>query len=252
LGQFIGDKWLQYRYGITPLVHDAVGAFEAVYKPVFTDRVTARGSETWPEYVATDTVTKTSTYGIWTCTTERYASQLQKVRAGILYQHVAGMPEKFGLHFNQVVPTLWEIFPWSFVADWFVNVGDYLSAVTPRASTNVLASWTTTKVIHKQASTMSSSPNAVWNVYNVSGPGMYGSTERIVTIRNPGASRALAFRQNDWTLSKPKTWLHAADAFALIGGLLKSKPGRSIVTPPPSRVRGRPREWTSNYDVNSR
>lgn len=249
LGQYISSEWLKYRYGITPLVHDCVGAFEAVYKPIFTDRVTARGYENYPLYEATDTVTKNSIGGIFTCVTERYASQAQSVRAGVLYQHVAGMPEKFGIHFNQLVPTLWEILPGSFVSDWFVNVGDYLAAVTPRAGITVLSSWTTTKVVHTQRSVMSSTPNSVSNVSQTGGPGIYGNTERIVTIRTPGAPRSLAIRSNDWTLSKSKTWFHAADAFALIGGLLASKPGRRIATPPPSRVRARPRSWASNYDV---
>lgn len=53
-------------------------------------------------------------------------------------QHVFG--------FN-IPKTLWELTPWSLVVDWFVNVGDYLSAVRPTASIQDAATWATKRDI---------------------------------------------------------------------------------------------------------
>lgn len=39
----------------------------------------------------------------------------------------------------------WELVPYSFVADWFVNVSTFLNAVIPYLSTRPLGSWTTTR-----------------------------------------------------------------------------------------------------------
>lgn len=236
LGHYVANEWLKYRYGLTPLIHDVVGAFENVCKPVFTDRVTARGSAAWPEYQYTDTVVQTGTYGIFQGTTVRKASQSQNVRAGVLYRHEASMSEKFGISFNSLVPTLWEILPYSFVADWFANVGQYLAAVTPKAYTTVLAEWTTTKVVHRQQSTMTSVPLTVANVSQTGGPAIMGTTERVVITRTPGAPRALQWRINDLDLSMSKTQLHVADAFALIGGMLVSR-YRGVVNRRPKPIR---------------
>jgi hypothetical protein len=247
LGAFVAQEWLRYRYGIVPLVNDVKGAFEAVYKPVFTDRKTARGKADWPLQEVQDSVDiQTTTRN---ATTERYASFKESVRAGILYQHRVGLQEDFGAHFNSLVPTLWEILPWSFVGDWFYNVGDYLSAVIPKGGTVVLAEWTSSKVEHAKRSVMTSTPRTVTNLAINGGPAMYCSYEHVSKTRTPGVSIGLSNRLNDLTLSKSKTWYHAADAFALVGGLLYSKRGGKIVKRPPrDRVRAQPRDWVGTYD----
>lgn len=252
VGAYIGSEWLKYRYGLTPALNDIAGAFEAIVKPIFTDRKTARGYADYPLYEASDTLTGSlgAEYGY---TTQRYCSQHQQVRAGILYRHVSGMNEKFGLHLNSIVPTLWEILPWSFVGDWFFNVGDYLSAVVPKAGTQILSSWTTVKVTHKQRSMMTSSPLTGWNLQINGGPGLIASTERVELTRTPGANLGVVARSNDLTLSRTKNWLHTADAFALIAQLLYSLPGKPVGGyVPRSRVRARPRNWSSTYDVYQR
>jgi hypothetical protein len=35
-----------------------------------------------------------------------------------------------GFNLNEVIPTAWELVPWSFLADYFLNIGDMLSAAT--------------------------------------------------------------------------------------------------------------------------
>lgn len=38
------------------------------------------------------------------------------------------VPQHFGLKLNEVIPTAWELVPWSFFADYFTNIGDVLDA----------------------------------------------------------------------------------------------------------------------------
>jgi hypothetical protein len=48
-----------------------------------------------------------------------------------------------GLRPSDVPRTLWELTPYSFVVDWFVNVGDWLQAVTPVPGITVKGNWVT-------------------------------------------------------------------------------------------------------------
>jgi hypothetical protein len=47
-----------------------------------------------------------------------------------------GISTDFGVGVRNFVPTVWELIPWSFVADYFINVGDCLEALS--ASTSAL------------------------------------------------------------------------------------------------------------------
>jgi hypothetical protein len=58
-----------------------------------------------------------------------------------------------GLRVQDFPATLWELMPWSFVADWFVNVGSWLRVVSPIPGLNILGSWST--IIDERTTTYS-------------------------------------------------------------------------------------------------
>lgn len=41
---------------------------------------------------------------------------------------LVSLDQDFGLLARDFLPTVWEVIPWSFVADYFVNIGDMVSA----------------------------------------------------------------------------------------------------------------------------
>lgn len=145
VGDFLNDAWLSYRYGITPLIFTAQDLLEALGETRMVDRKTSRGSAT-NTHVDEDSystgVTPTSTaYRLNTITTSREVT----VRAGVIYEQF--YDNRFGLSWNDVPRAGWELLPYSFVVDWFLNLGDVIGALTPRAGVRVLGKWTSTSEV---------------------------------------------------------------------------------------------------------
>lgn len=146
------NAWLEYRYGWKPLLMDADNIVRSATRIVASPkkRLVARASQvqsrnssnsfsdnmggtTWLK--ASGTVSQTESVS---------------VHAGILYDVVNRTTSEellafFGLRPRDVPATLWEVVPYSFVVDWFVNVGPWLEAIVPVPGTHVLGTWVTVK-----------------------------------------------------------------------------------------------------------
>lgn len=145
LASFITDNWLAYRYAVRPIIKDAsdvMAAIEQQKKPPPV-RYSARGR-------ASDELHKLSTGVVpaWysEITRESTHTFTASARAMILYEIATGY-DHFGANLSQVPLTAWEVVPFSFVVDWFANVGTYVSAITPRAGVKELGACTTTQLV---------------------------------------------------------------------------------------------------------
>lgn len=49
------------------------------------------------------------------------------------------------LGLDSILETVWDLTPFSFVLDWFVDVGQAIAASTPKAGVRQLTSWVTTQ-----------------------------------------------------------------------------------------------------------
>lgn len=220
LGSFISGEWLRYRYGIAPLVGSVNGIMKAIKNEKTSKRKTARGYAKidYPTNTMTPIVTgyswSTSTQG---CTASGYV----QVRAGVLYEHTFDLGMRYGFYGSEIPSAAWELVPYSFVADWFVNAGDFIRAITPRASVNYLADWTTTIDYRKFARYESSAPKTVsnWSISDT----RYGwqTTETLTKSRSPGVS--VGVTQKSITFNRSADWNHLADAFSLITGMLSRR-----------------------------
>lgn len=119
----LADAWLGVRYGVLPImysVQDIVKLYEQKDDLFKTVRRTVSGSLTNPvidsdddsiyfyESVNGSIQTRVTCKGKWSSSALRTAG------------HIRINP----------ITTAWELVPLSFVVDWFINVGDYLSAIT--------------------------------------------------------------------------------------------------------------------------
>jgi len=127
--QFAASTWLEYSYGWKPLINDVYTQCEnlANYLTEKSSAVReAKGSA--KSELITRKVTKGSP-GTWITTRE--ALHRARVRYVVRYTVPEGsnsIANVFGLTNPLIVA--WELIPFSFVADWFLPVGNYLDSLT--------------------------------------------------------------------------------------------------------------------------
>lgn len=144
-GAAAGSRYLQWHYGMMPLVlsiRDAQNAIRELLDRSF--RVTGRGGDS-------DTRTASQTYsGIYPyydggplaqpydLTTT--VSRTTKSRAYVVQELSLSASRVLGIDLTSVPGAIYELIPYSWMADWFLNVGDWLKAVNTTPGIRVLGS----------------------------------------------------------------------------------------------------------------
>lgn len=132
----LSETWLMYRYGIMPLVYELEGYVKALNGEHKLKRETMRGkqattgSKNWL-HTLTSSVIENVTVG-WK------ASWTDSYRATCVYEFQDDLQARLGLRLADVPHAVHELTRLSFVADWFVNLGEYISSLTLAARANVL------------------------------------------------------------------------------------------------------------------
>lgn len=118
----IAGTWLALQYGWLPVysdVHAAAKAFEVLSAPPRTSRLYA---------VRNKAQTVKTTVGPYNCElrAKRFVRYYLELREELPYARNMGLDDPLSV--------AWELMPWSFVADWFIPIGRYLSqlAVLPK------------------------------------------------------------------------------------------------------------------------
>lgn len=136
----LANQWLEYRYGMLPLMSDCESIINAVYDCVDRSRnqlERRKGRNITPvDSVITNlgwwSLGTPATAEIeWLRTskvTEEYTATQFFTRHGKLSNH------RYGGGINSLPNFLWELVPYSFVVDWFIGIGDWLQAITPAAN----------------------------------------------------------------------------------------------------------------------
>lgn len=143
------NRWLEFRYGWTPLVFEIQGAIKAlnraqVGKPI---RATSRGFE---KTEASNSFLHIRNGGAGNGIQEyRYTrKKTLSVRAYVLYTADLKHQQARDFGVSELPLAMWELVPYSFVVDWFVNIGDWIEALTPKLGINILAEGYTIKTSH--------------------------------------------------------------------------------------------------------
>lgn len=134
------SAYLQFRYGWRILLLEIEAAFKAmseVFEHYANTLVRSRANDEIGGTISSTvkgSVIRTSSkycdsgaYGLVLSFSRETRTQLIRGSSVVYYviDEQAYRSRQLSLHF---APTVWELIPFSFVADWFVNVGDWLSA----------------------------------------------------------------------------------------------------------------------------
>lgn len=142
--------WLQYRYGIMPLIYDLQGVIEMVMKKFDHDSSVLRAKRAGKRSVANKVVTGTLGYNNLYVPYKLDEYVTYKATTCVYYQlelmsdHMRNLRD-LGLYTEHLPAVLWEVTKLSFVVDWFLNMGDFLQAIEPNPWVRLLGGCTSEK-----------------------------------------------------------------------------------------------------------
>lgn len=134
----VAGSWLEFQFGVQPLVSDMQGAYDALdrlnWDPIHRKLIHATGKDMEADGVPT--LGEWNTTAQLSFTSETVKTKHKKVIYRALWERTRDVPvnlstgkrlaDSFGLELREFVPTLWELMPWSFLIDYFTNIGDIL------------------------------------------------------------------------------------------------------------------------------
>lgn len=140
----LSDRWMEGRYAIRPVVYDMCDVVKALKKARTNKphRQTARSGANFSGTNETSDVVVYTMANRWKLHATKTTKRDVQARSGVL-SAVDAVSEATIWGLDQPVSALWELIPFSFVVDWFFNVGKTIAAWSPKYGIRTLASWVT-------------------------------------------------------------------------------------------------------------
>lgn len=213
----LANNWIELQYGWRPLIKDAAGMAELLAHQLQAPlemRVSAslRREESGyspPAYVGSGSGVYYFHETRWTKSEDRRLTVFVKER-----------PNAFAvLGFTRPENLAWELLPWSFVADWFIPIGSYLTA---RGLSSIYAGTYVQGNLFKGRNFPARglvNTNGSSNRNTMSLSGWYPATRahalKVSYVRTVGTSPSVPLPT--WKpLAKAASWQHCANAIALL------------------------------------
>lgn len=214
--QSVSNAYLMWRYGLSPLI----ASVEDIMKSLKQMNPAPQRKSTHAQCVdrRTASIAKSGTFGIFVAGTNVLVDHSYKVRATSLDDYVLDLPKALGFDGKSLATLPWQLVKLSFVADWFVNIGDLLGAYADCVSgtRNLGACYTVTEeLMGTFTHSTTTSNNSGWSIIK---PGsaqvvtLERSVKRYVGLAAPGVTVKSDFRLSEAT--------RVADALALISQLI--------------------------------
>lgn len=132
--ELISNHYLEYKFGIAPLLSDMESLGQAVAQSVIQLNRPARVSSGWSNDAVQSVSGSTGAGQLsWTQVTEYHQSVHAKAGASYIVKGPPSPPtwqETWGLTFHDLAPTAWELLPYSWLVDYFTNVSDFFEAAS--------------------------------------------------------------------------------------------------------------------------
>lgn len=184
----VNEWWLEGRYGWRPFVHDVMDVIEANGKVVSERRTIKDRVFTGEKSIHGAAVTSYSNGGLLSVVTRDY-NLVYGLKVGQTADYRAGLSttlRKWGV--LDPVGAAWDLVPYSFVVDWFCNIGEMARAIEAYALIDERIGWTTV-----EARLSSSITHTIMNAGPV--PSGFGSLQMIDTY---GVGSHLHYTEESW------------------------------------------------------
>ncbi len=204
------SEYLRFRYGIQPLIRD-VGVVLKTMKETYDigpKLHTARASGAMSK---TAVANLSYSIGRWIGTYQKTSKHDFSVRAMWVDKYQRSPLDKLGLTYQNLIGLPWELTRYSFVVDWFVNLGDLLYANIPRVGLTPLGG--TVSVVDERRNVYSPTGNTPPTGYTMTG-GVGDSAEnsRLQKYRQLNDGNTDLVIKTDFGLNG---WTRALDAVSL-------------------------------------
>lgn len=177
VSRYVSSFWLMYRYEVQPLYATAAEAWN-----LFVEKVPKPERETFRSSVADEDSDEVTSYvegGYFGVTRTDVRHVRVTAKAGTLTELVHdSVYSKVGLSLSDVAPAAWELTRFSFIVDWFVNIGDNIQAHQPTVGRRTLGSWVTLTSVHG----LSWSTSSVWRGNSAVNTYSFGSASGSATL----------------------------------------------------------------------
>lgn len=169
----LAQRYMEARYALRPIAYDIRNTLEATANKVPAKYTTFRGfkadiaSNTYTDFVCREVS------GDYRLTGTATAERSLEVRSGVLTM-VTGFNAFARWGCGDILQTTWELVPFSFIVDWFFQVGKLIASWAPKIGLKTLASWyvvddtTTLSVTAETGTSLASGYNYI-NTYNRQG-----------------------------------------------------------------------------------
>ena len=210
----ISGLWLEQSFGWAPLIADVKDGYKAwqrLGKPR-ANMVNVSFKETKDmSYLCPSMYMNTSSFPLTnTNSIKVFCKGIYWESAQVRYRGVlAAQAEQtqwddlslFGFQAKEFIPTAWELMPWSFLVDYFTNIGDILtSTVTDTSSIRwVNRSVILKSIVNGKISIDLSGPPPGWQQEGYSDPCAFSLTRKVLT-RSPGTGISLPTFQFNFDL----------------------------------------------------
>lgn len=195
----MSGSWLELQFGILPAISDAKDILEeiamhsvnpwthkrskvsAISTPRFAYFEDFNSQNQW----IYDTMYMSSMMSRKSTSSIRYDVGLQK-RVDGPWNEAHSMRQRLGFEIQNFVPTIYELIPWSFLIDYFVNLGDIVSAVTTDTSdvffiTSTTNIETTIRVTEQMLPRSTGAGQGYYQTIDMTG---YGNSSRVIKHRS--------------------------------------------------------------------
>lgn len=229
LARACSSAWLEYRYGWKPLILDGASIIEQAHNLYYKAhkkrrRFVARSGDSFPATITGTLVVTPDVAGAYVSSGSAVLNINRTCNAGVIcevlpQQTADQLAKVMGYRPHDYVTTVWEIIPYSFVVDWFINVGDWLQAVVPVPSVNYLGNWVTDVNVSEYVF----SGGNLRRTYGLDGhqmDGLYNGSVIKSTYVHRQANREISY--TPVLTAKSLSMLHTTDALALSCGKVMS------------------------------